>query len=434
MMSSHTMTRRQFVAAGAAVAAVGSVAACGSGASTSGGKAQILTLQDPGLSSVEQNAANQFNQGSSVKMELTFIPQTTNMDDKIRTLMPTANRPDMFFNWAGSSIRPYADAGLLVDFTPKFKASPAWQSSFVAPVLNAGQINGKYYAIPLKGMQPVVLYYNKSIFRKYGVQPPRTWNDLLSLIGTFKNHGVTPIVLAGATSWTELMYMEYLLDRVGGPGVFQNIAAGKAGAWRDPAVMKSLQLIVSLVDMGAFGQKYSSVNYLNGSATALFGQGGGAMTVMGTWEFTGQVAANPQFARQDLGFTSFPLIPGGKGDPRNLVGNPTNYFSVTSQSRYADACVSFLRKEMTSRTYVDGLIKAGDIPAVTGISARLQQLAPNPAFATAVYSMAQKAPSFTLSWDQNLSQAEGQNVITYLQEVFNKQMSPQQFVTTMDKG
>lgn len=417
------------------MATAGGLAACSSAAATaSNGKAEILTLQDAGINKVEQAAVDQFNRGSSVKMGLTIIPSTTNMDDKVRTLMPTANRPDMFFNWAGSSISPYADAGLLVDFTPKLKADPTWQSSFISAVLKAGQVNGKYYAIPLKGMQPVVLYYNRSIFRKYGAQPPKTWNDLLALVGTFKAHGVTPIVLAGATSWTELMYLEYLVDRIGGPSVFQNIVAGESGAWDNPAVIQALHLITSLVDAGAFGQKYSSINYQNGSATALFGQGGGAMTLNGTWEFTDQVAANPQFAQKDLGFTSFPTIPGGTGDPADLVGNPTNYFSVTSQSKYASSCVSFLQQEMTSTSYVDGLIKAGDIPAVTGITGRLKALHPDPAFATAVYSMVENAPSFTLSWDQNLSQAEGQNVVTYLQEVFNKQMSPQQFIATMARG
>jgi xylobiose transport system substrate-binding protein len=351
------------------------------------------------------------------------------MNDKVRTAMGTPNKPDIFFNWGGGSIRDYAQSNRLVDMTSTLAGDPTWRDSFVASVLAAGEIDGKNYAIPMKGMQPVILFYNKTMFAQAGLQPPKTWQDLLTLVDTFKAKGVTPLVLGGADSWTELMYLEYLVDRLGGPTVFQDIADAKPDAWKNPVLLQSVTMIRELVDRGAFGPNYSSVGYGNGSASALFSQGKGAMHLMGTWEFTSQVSTAPDFAKNDLGFANFPGVDGGKGDPASVVGNPTNYFSVTT-SDHSSSCVDFLKTQMTSDSYVDALIKAGDIPAITGLESRLSA-APNPAFATAIYDMVAKAPSFTLSWDQALPTDKGQDVVTNLQQVFNKQMEPDAFVSAL---
>jgi hypothetical protein len=48
------------------------------------------------------------------------------------------------------------------------------------------------------------------------------------------------------------MYLEYLTDRIGGPGVFQAIELGKPNAWSNPAVVKALSDIQQLARAGAF--------------------------------------------------------------------------------------------------------------------------------------------------------------------------------------
>jgi xylobiose transport system substrate-binding protein len=434
-MDYQAVTRRRFLAQTAAGAALlGGLAACGSsGPGGSGGDAQIWVDTDAAENPIQQAAVDAFNKSASTKMTLVKVPSTQSMNDKVRTAMGSPNRPNIFFNWGGGSIRDYAESNRLVDFTPKFNADPKWRDSFLPSVLKAGQIDNKYYGIPMKGIQPVVLFYNKTMFAQYKLSPPKTWDDLLSLIRTIKSKDITPIVLGGSDSWTELMYLEYLVDRLGAPSVFANLQTGKPDAWTDPVILKSLKMIRSLVDMGTFGSNYQSIGFGNGSASALFAKGKAAMHLMGTWEFTGQVKSAPTFAHNDLGFSTFPTVPDGKGDPSDVVGNPTNYFSVTKSGK-SDACVSFLKKEMTSEAYVTALIKAGDIPAVTGLDAQLKQNAPNPDFAATIYSMVQKAPNFTLSWDQALSPSVGDAVVTNLQKVFNKQIQPEAFVTAMQKA
>jgi len=48
------------------------------------------------------------------------------------------------------------------------------------------------------------------------------------------------------------------------------------------------------------------------------------------------------------------------------------------------------------------------------------------------YGMVRDAPSFQLSWDQALSPAQGQALLTNLDQIFLGQIKPQQFVDNMN--
>lgn len=420
-----------------AAALVVPAAACGtSGPQRSEGAAstdtvRVWVLEDK-INPVQDKAAAEFNRTAKVKVVVEkFGPN--DYPDKLRIAMGSPNAPDVFWNWGGGSIASYVAAGQLVDLTPALQADPKFKEAFLPSVLDAGKIGDKNYGIPLRGMQPVVLFYNKDVFAKAGATPPKTWPEVLALVDTFKKAKVTPFAVAGAGAWTELMWMEYLLDRLGGAQVFADIAAGKPGAWRHPAVLKAAQAIRDLVDRGAFGTNYASVDYSStGGASTLFARGKAAMHLMGTWEFANQLQAEPKFAASGLGFTAFPTIPGGTGDPSAVVGNPTNYFSVNAKGKHADVAVEFL-KQMATDAYTKDLLTSGDVPTTSNAADQLS-LNPNPEFATFQYQLVQQASSFTLSWDQALNPSAGQTVVTAIQKLFNKQLDPQQFVAEVEKA
>lgn len=435
-MGETPLSRRTFLSA-AAITGLSAplLSACGTsgpGGAKGGGKTvQAWVLVDEAQNRVQNVAIDDFNKGSSGKVKLLPISSDGAVyADKLRVSMGSPNPPDLLFNWGAGSIRNYVQAGGLVDLSSQLNADQSWKNSFLPSVLNAGQIDGKYYGIPMRGMQPVVLFYNKTLFAEQGQKPPATYDDLLKLVDFFKGKKIQPFALGGLDQWPELMWLEYLVERAGGPTVFQNIAAGKPGAWNDPAITTALGQIQDLVRRGAFGTNFNSVNYVNDGAGLLFAKGKAAMHLMGSWEISNQVDRHRKFAENDLGFAPFPSVTGGKGDPNAVVGNPTNYFSVSTKSVDKDAAIAFLKKEMAAPAYVDALIKSGDVPAVTGIEAKLSA-SPQPEFARYVYQLVQKAPSFTLSWDQALLPQFKTPLLANLQKVFAGKQTPQQYVTAL---
>lgn len=430
----RALTLRAATTVSAMAVLAATATACGSSGPASGGgggRVTVWSLQDTALNPVQKKSIDAYNASA----EDTKASMQTFVNDpykqKLQTALGSPNAPDVFLNWGGGNLSTYVKSGNVADLSTGLDAS--FRAKFLPSVLAGGTVDGKVYGVPMEGVQPVAMFSNKDAFAKAGISaPPATWQDLLGDIDALKAEGITPIALAGSQAWTELMWMEYLLDRVGGPQVFAGIQAGRAGAWDDPAVVTALTMIRQLVDRGAFGTNYGSVGQDSGGADALLSKGRAGMELMGSWEYAGQLATAPDFVKGGkLGWSTFPTVPGGKGDPQDVVGNPSNFFSVTAKSNSRTAAVDFIAKTVVEPSYVADLISIGQVPAIAGIADQLKSGA-NADYTTFIYGLVEKAPSFTQSWDQALDPATAQTLLTNLQKVFNKQSSPAQFASAMD--
>ncbi|MFJ3189244.1 ABC transporter substrate-binding protein [Streptomyces halstedii] len=410
------------------MAMTGLLAGCGSGDGGSDGGTLTAYVYGDDAVKVQQAAVDSFNKTSDVKIKLIPVPGTDYVN-KLRSAMGSPNAPDIFYNWGAGSIKPYVDAGQVADLTSAVNDDATLKDGFIPSIMTAGGLDGKIYGVPMRGMQPVMLFYNKSLFAQHKLEPPTTWEDLQKAITTFKDAGITPFALGGAEKWPELMWMEYLLDRIGGPEVFRKIQDGDTDGWGDPAVLKTAQTVKELIDDGAFGKNFNSVDYASGAAPTLLSKGKAAMHLMGSWEYSTQLGKAPEFAEKDLGWTTFPTVAGGVGDAANIVGNPTNYWSVNSRTKHKDVAIEFL-KAMASETYAQDLVDNGDVPTTSNAASMLSG-SPNPQFATDQYQMVEKAPSFTLSWDQALESKYATPLLTEISKLFAGKTSPEQFVEAM---
>ena len=65
--------------------------------------------------------------------------------------------------------------------------------------------------------------------------------------------------LGGASRWTNMMWLEFLFDRIGGSQVFAAIADGQPNAWSDPAALDGLTKVQDLVKANGFINGFSSI-------------------------------------------------------------------------------------------------------------------------------------------------------------------------------
>ncbi|MBT2512541.1 extracellular solute-binding protein [Arthrobacter sp. ISL-30] len=414
-----------------------SLSACGSagpaGSATTGDSPTMWGLTGGGQQVLQQTVDSWNKAHPDEAIKLDFFANDA-YKTKVRTAVGAGQGPTFIYGWGGGVLKSYVDAGQVEDLSGFLKENPEVKDRYLPSVLKSGELDGKTYALPNNNVQPVVLYYNKDVFDKVGARPPKTWDELMALVPKFKAAGIAPFSLGGQSKWPDLMWLEYLVERIGGPDVFANIAANKPNAWSDPAVAEALARIQELVDAGGFINGFSSIAADSNADQALLYTGKAAMVLQGGWIYQGMKKDAPDFVKNGkLGYTNFPTVEGGKGDPANVVGNPSNFWSISSKATEGQkkAALDYVKSGMFTEENTQALIDSGAVPVVNGIESKLAA-SPDKDFLSFVYGMAKDAPSFTLSWDQALSPAQGDAMLANLDQIFLKKMTPEQFISTMN--
>ena len=430
------VTRRATLAGlGISLPALVTLSACGGGAQPAGGGGSPSNLSVWALTGAKQDTYQlSFDSWGEANPDHPFAVEYFANDsykEKIRTAIGSGNSPTLVFNWAGGTLADYVANESVVDLTGKVDEV---LSRTIESIAGVAQVDGKQYGVPNNDTQPVILYYNTELFEQNSVTPPTTWAELMSAVETFSAAGITPLSLAGQSVWPELMYIQYLTDRIGGEGVFQKVMAGEPDAWSDPAITSALERIVELVDAGAFGSSFGSVAADAGADAALVHTGKAAMLLQGSWVYGTFKQDAPDFvADGKLGFLNFPAVEGGAGDPANVVGNPANYWAVSADAdpEVQELAIQYLNEFNLNEEMVDSFLSIGAIPAVKGIEHRLPELDDGD-FLSFAYDMVLSAPHFQLSWDQALPPAPAQELLTNLSQVFTGEKEPADFVTAMN--
>jgi xylobiose transport system substrate-binding protein len=412
----------------------GSSGAAGTAASSRPANKIVVLAYGDAQNPVEQYAVDAYNKtamGKKVKAVLETIPGA-NYQTKLQTVMGSSNAPDVFFNWGGGSIVQFQKAGLLLPLNSFMKANPKLKSSFLPSILNAAKIGKNYYGIPMRGTQPVMLFYNKSVLTANHLSAPTTWADLLSDVSALKSAGVqVPIALGGADQWPTLMWFEYLYDRVAGPGFVTDAIAGNSSLWKTADSDKALSYIAQLVNAGAFGpsKSWDSVYFTKNQTAQMMIAGQAAFELMGSWDYSTVQSQSASFASSDFGYTAFPSIPGGKGNLNDLAGNTENYYSVLKNTRYPQAVAAFLT-QMYSSTFVKKELALGNLTTTTSTPGLISgATAP---YLNYQYDLIKKAPAFQLSWDQAWPQTDSNTIHTAVADYFDN-LDVAAFESTMAK-
>lgn len=431
------MKRRNFLTLSAGAAAGAALAACGNdgpGGSESGGggSASYWSLSGEPGEPYRQASIDRFNKANpDSKITPTFF-QNDAYKAKIKTALGANQAPTLIWGWGGGGLKSYVEAGQVEDLTSLF-GDATLKGKLLPGSFGAATVDGKIYAMPVETVQPIVLYYNKKIFDQVGVSAPQTYGDILDLVPKFNAKGIAPFSLAGQSRWTNMMWLEFMLDRNAGSEVFDNVFAGKAGSWSDPAVLDMLTKVQDLVKMNAFQKGFASTAADTNADQALLYTGKAAMMVHGSWSYGIQKAQGGKFVPDGgLGWMNFPPIDGGKGDPSNTVGNPGQYLSISSKATAADKETA---KKFFSTTLVDdeekaGWVKSGGVPVLansdslyTGDDAQFQK---------DMSAIAAGAKTFAQSWDQALSPTAAEVLLDNIAKLFQLQVTPQQWVDNMN--
>jgi len=225
-------------------------------------------------------------------------------------------------------LSPLARNGQLLDLEPALKQLGVYsQLDPVAVNIDKKLNGGKLYGLPFE-LNIEGFWYNKKIFADNGLQPPRTWDDLVQDAATLQQKGIEPFSASGTQGWPITRLISGYLFRELGPAAMDNIKSGKAKL-TDPDYLKAAQAVADLGKKGYFGNGVATLDY--DPAVDVFLQGKAAMFYMGSWELRDfNDPARNKIGQDDIGFFPFSMVSGGKG---NVDQTPINAGQMTSVSK-----------------------------------------------------------------------------------------------------
>jgi raffinose/stachyose/melibiose transport system substrate-binding protein len=253
-----------------------------------------------------------------IKLEIEGLP-TAGLKTRLRTVAAANEMPDLFVMWPDAMTKEFVKGGLLQPIDDFLNSKPDWKNNFIPNALDGFTVDGKVYSVPMNLAPTSFIYYNQSLFDKYGVKVPETWDELLAAIDTFNKNDVIPIALGNQANWVvQSVIFSSLADRITGTEWFLKAVEQDGAKFTDPIFIQALEKLQELGKRNAFQPGFNSID--ENQMIQLYTQGKAAMMIEGGWALSNLVNTAPEEVLKNTHITVLPAIEGGKGDPATTSG------------------------------------------------------------------------------------------------------------------
>jgi raffinose/stachyose/melibiose transport system substrate-binding protein len=427
-MSNTSRRRRRHTAALAALACA--TAGVGGIADASGEEEVTISwwhLQNnPPGSTDWQNMADAFMaEHPNVTIEITTMENDA-LKPAIQAAVQAGDVPDLFQSWGGGVLLDQAEAGAVQDVTEAVSGSIDALNPGATALYN---VDGVQYGLPYNTSM-VGFWYNVDLFEQAGItETPTTWTELLDVVQTLKDAGITPIAVGAGAQWPAHFWYSYLMVRIGGAEVMNQIA--EDNNWNVPAVVQAGEMVAELVAMEPFQEGYLGAEWdtPDGEAGTMASQGA-AMDLMGQWALgtfrnqagLGEEPETPLPFR--IGWFPFPTVEGGAGDPADGFGGADGFIVGADAPPETAEFLTFLVNTENQRTFA---LSGTGIPAnVEATAALTEAAAPDGPVRTTILEALNAAPFHQQFLDQFYTADVGAEVNAQTALLFAGETSPEE--------
>jgi alpha-glucoside transport system substrate-binding protein len=324
------MRRKRWVLGLATVSALMLIAAaCSSGSETPSASGTASTGPDLSGQTVEVAATWTSSEQRNFEQVLALFEQQTGAtarfvsagDDIAAYLGPKiegGKPPDVAILPQPGVVTSFADQGDLIpieDF-----AGDLIDANYAPGAREVGTVDGTLYAVWFRAAQKSTVWYNTKVFEDAGVQPPTTWDELLTTAQTISDSGVPPYSIGVDVGWPMSDLFENIYLRTAGPDMYDKLAKHEI-PWTDQSVKDALTTMGDILDDSdkiAGGTQGALQTDFNGSVVQMFTDPpAGAMLFEGNFVagvVTGETKAK---VGPDADFFDFPSI---DGSPPAVMG------------------------------------------------------------------------------------------------------------------
>ncbi len=194
----------------------------------------------------------------------------------LKTRMLGGNPPDSFQVHAGQElIGTWVKAVRMEDLTPLYKEQ-GWMDIFPEDLVKLLGTDKGIWSVPVNIHRSNILWYVPENLKKWGIEPPKTWDDFMKIAPKLQEQGVVPLALA--TNWTVNHLWESVALAALGADNWDALWSGKL-AFTSPEAEKAWALLGDVLKFT--NEDAPSLSWQQ--ATDMVIDGRAAFNVMGDW-------------------------------------------------------------------------------------------------------------------------------------------------------
>ncbi|GAA3669343.1 extracellular solute-binding protein [Nonomuraea antimicrobica] len=333
---------------GIATMALSACSSGGSDAADSGGR-QNLQFWFWGAPPAHQDAMKKilvdgFNAAQN-KYTLT-VTFNNNVDQNVQVALTAGKGPDIVYGSGPSFAAAYVAKGKLADMDA-YAQKYGWKDKILAPMYEAGTVDGKLYSLP-NSLNTLGIFYNKKVLDQLGAQVPTTFADLQATMDKAKAAGLYASV-TGNKGWKPVNenYSSLFLTHAAGPEAVYKALKGEI-PWTDPAIVKAVQDSADFFKNGYLaGEDYSNLNFTDAMQLLKDGKSpffiGPSLAFQFATDYFNAESGNVD----DLGFTAFPNVDAKLPSPLWTLGS-TASLSINAASPNKDGAAEVINYMMSA--------------------------------------------------------------------------------------
>ena len=194
----------------------------------------------------------------------------------LKTRMLGGDPPDSFQVHAGQElIGTWVVAQRMEDLTWLFQEE-GWFEVFPEDLLALISTDEGIWSVPVNIHRSNVMYYIPENLKKWGVEPPKTWDEFLAIAPRLQEQGVIPLSLG--ENWTAIHLWESVALSYLGPDKYDDLWEGKL-SWTSPEVVGVWELFGRILEYT--NPDAPSLSWQQATDMVVAGQA--AFNIMGDW-------------------------------------------------------------------------------------------------------------------------------------------------------
>lgn len=187
----------------------------------------------------------------------------TQYHQKLKTEISSDTLGDIIINWGGSEVKGAVKNKQFMELTDFVDSDSAYKNSFIPSILQGNDVTYQ----DIKGLWGIPInitlsgfYYNKEIFKNAGVEPPKTWDDMLNVINKLKATGTIPWALGAQDGWRAEHLYTQLFYKINGVQPIYDLASRK-NKYASDIGEAPFKYMEKLRDIGTFGSNPAAVSF-----------------------------------------------------------------------------------------------------------------------------------------------------------------------------